>query len=140
VVTRPKPRIWDDAAKTRSAIRLEDGTMVQIQSSSPGPLDAELVDDRRAEDITIQIQPTVPKLKSEEPAQKPLPPLQQQQDEEIFNDDGDALKVEKSATAWDGVQEGGQPLTRAERRKRIKAEIQRLSQGDAPVYYQRRLW
>lgn len=114
--------------------------MVQIQSSSPGPLDAELVDDRRAEDITIQIQPTVPKLKSEEPEQKPLPPLQKQQDEERFNDNGDALKVEKSAASWDGVQEGGQPLTRAERRKRIKAEIQRLSQGDAPVYYQRRLW
>ncbi|KAH9884184.1 hypothetical protein F4778DRAFT_572681 [Xylariomycetidae sp. FL2044] len=32
------------------------------------------------------------------------------------------------------------PISRAERRRRIKAEIQRLSQGESPVYYQRRLW
>ncbi|KAI1328648.1 hypothetical protein F5Y16DRAFT_398101 [Xylariaceae sp. FL0255] len=50
------------------------------------------------------------------------------------------LKVEEKTKQWDGVQEGGKPLSSAERRRRIKAEIQRLSQGDAPVYYQRRLW
>ena len=32
------------------------------------------------------------------------------------------------------------PISRAERRRRIKAEIQRLAQGDTPIYYQRRLW
>lgn len=32
------------------------------------------------------------------------------------------------------------PISRAERRRLIKEEIMRLSQGDEPVYYQRRLW
>ncbi|EGR46795.1 uncharacterized protein TRIREDRAFT_4905 [Trichoderma reesei QM6a] len=32
------------------------------------------------------------------------------------------------------------PISRAERRKMIKEEIQRLAQSDKPVYYQRRLW
>ncbi|KAG5999922.1 hypothetical protein E4U21_006107 [Claviceps maximensis] len=32
------------------------------------------------------------------------------------------------------------PITRAERRKLIKQEIQKLAQADRPVYYQRRLW
>lgn len=41
---------------------------------------------------------------------------------------------------WDGVQEGGETLSRAERRRRIKAEIQRLSHVDRPVGYQRRIW
>ncbi|KAK7972826.1 hypothetical protein PG996_007046 [Apiospora saccharicola] len=32
------------------------------------------------------------------------------------------------------------PLSRAERRRRIKEDIRDLSQGEGPVYYQRRLW
>lgn len=32
------------------------------------------------------------------------------------------------------------PISRAERRRLIKEEISRLSQGEQPVYYQRRLW
>lgn len=32
------------------------------------------------------------------------------------------------------------PLSRAERRRRIKQDIRDLSQGEGPVYYQRRLW
>lgn len=32
------------------------------------------------------------------------------------------------------------PISRAERRRLIKEEIARLSQGEQPVYYQRRLW
>ncbi|KAI8966439.1 hypothetical protein F5Y11DRAFT_155533 [Daldinia sp. FL1419] len=32
------------------------------------------------------------------------------------------------------------PVSRAERRRKIKEEIRRLSEGQEPVYYQRRLW
>lgn len=35
---------------------------------------------------------------------------------------------------------GKKPISRAERRRMIKEEIQRLSQGEQPIYYQRRLW
>lgn len=60
-------------------------------------------------------------------------------DDDDGQGDGSSLDV-KESSSWDGVQEGGVPLSRAERRKRIKAEIQRLAHADKPVYYQRRLW
>ncbi|TWU71900.1 hypothetical protein ED733_001800 [Metarhizium rileyi] len=55
--------------------------------------------------------------------------------------------IEKHAAqqAWgvdhpDPLAKNPLPITRAERRKLIKDEIQRLAQADKPVYYQRRLW
>ncbi|KAI0535307.1 hypothetical protein GGR58DRAFT_447929 [Xylaria digitata] len=128
IVTRPKPKVWDTEAlrRTKTTIRLEDGTLVEIQS--PG------ADDPPSEPETIEVRPTVPDV--EEPEQKPITPPSQD-DASDGEEDDSALKVKGP---WDGVQEGGEPLTRKERRRRIKAEIQRLSQGDTPVYYQRRLW
>lgn len=40
----------------------------------------------------------------------------------------------------DGAEKDEKPISRAERRRLIKEEIQRLSQGETPIYYQRRLW
>ncbi|KAI5861069.1 hypothetical protein GGS23DRAFT_598947 [Durotheca rogersii] len=40
----------------------------------------------------------------------------------------------------DGIVSDEKPISRAERRRRIKEEIRRLSEGMEPVYYQRRLW
>lgn len=41
----------------------------------------------------------------------------------------------------ENVEEGDQkPISRAERRRVIKEDIQKLSQGETPLYYQRRLW
>ncbi|KAH8157519.1 hypothetical protein CIB48_g10734 [Xylaria polymorpha] len=130
VVTRPKPKVWDTAAlgRTKTTIRLEDGTLVEIQN--PHVEVAVDPSSQPEEGETIEVRPTPPD--AEESVQKPVTPS----DEDDGGDDS-ALDVKGS---WDGVQEGGEPLTRAERRRRIKAEIQRLSRGDTPVYYQRRLW
>ncbi|KAI1271070.1 hypothetical protein F5Y07DRAFT_404766 [Xylaria sp. FL0933] len=135
-VTRPKPKVWNSEAlrKAKTTIRLEDGTLVEIQSR----LDPELETDPLPE--TIEVRPTIPEGEELGQEQKPIaPPLRDEAEDSAHEDDDDsaALKVKPE---WDGVQEGGEPLTRAERRRRIKAEIQRLSQGDTPVYYQRRLW
>lgn len=40
----------------------------------------------------------------------------------------------------DGAAAAQRPLSRAERRRKIKEDIKKLSQGESPVYYQRRLW
>ncbi|KAI0509171.1 hypothetical protein F5B22DRAFT_363790 [Xylaria bambusicola] len=127
VVTRPKPKTWDIDAltRTKTTIRLEDGTLVEIQSR-PEP---EVVGDVPE---VIEVRPTEPE--TVEPGQKRD---DGENGEYGSGDDDFPLDVKP---AWDGVQEGGEPLTRAERRRRIKAEIQRLSRGDTPVYYQRRLW
>jgi len=131
VVTRPKPKVWDTEGlkrrqQQRSTIRLEDGTRVQIHQSSShadndDDDDSELAmpkGENEKEYVDVEVQPSVP-------------------DDESGEGNGEERK---SKGDWDGVQEGGVPLSRAERRRRIKAEIERLSKGDTPIYYQRRLW
>jgi len=44
------------------------------------------------------------------------------------------------ASAGDGPDQPQKPMSRAERRRRIKEEIMKLSQGEERGYYQRRLW
>ncbi|KAK5632303.1 hypothetical protein RRF57_008017 [Xylaria bambusicola] len=130
VVTRPKPKVWDIDAlrRTKTTVRLEDGTLVEIQSRP----DPELARDPSTGPEAIEVRPT-------EPETIELERKSMARDDAADGEGGDdsALNVKP---AWDGVQEGGEPLTRAERRRRIKAEIQRLSRGDTPVFYQRRLW
>lgn len=54
------------------------------------------------------------------------------------------VRAESEQTPDEGTEhpddETKKPVSRAERRRLIKEEIFRLSQGDEPVYYQRRLW
>ncbi|KAI1178930.1 hypothetical protein F4777DRAFT_40891 [Nemania sp. FL0916] len=147
VVTRPKPKVWavDDLRRT-TTVRLTDGSVVRIQPDdnavAENELDASSDDTERGEDV-VEIRPTLPDEDENElvAAQKPLvqerPRSEDEDREGDSNGDGDGLSV---GAAWDGVQENGETLSRAERRRRIKAEIQRLSHGDTPVYYQRRLW
>lgn len=57
----------------------------------------------------------------------------------------ESIKVQAEKQSW-GVEnpdpdaKNRLPVTRAERRRLIKQEIQRLSQSDERVLYQRRLW
>ncbi|KAG5976946.1 hypothetical protein E4U55_007132, partial [Claviceps digitariae] len=56
-----------------------------------------------------------------------------------------SLTAHAAKQAWgvdhpDPLAKNPLPITRAERRRLIKEEIQRLAQTDKPVYYQRRLW
>ncbi|POR33695.1 Uncharacterized protein TPAR_06113 [Tolypocladium paradoxum] len=55
------------------------------------------------------------------------------------------LKAQVAAKSWavehpDPRSKSRIPVTRAERRRLIRAEIRRLAQAEQPVYYQRRLW
>jgi hypothetical protein len=80
---------------------------------------------------------------------------QQQQQHKVAVPDGEPTKeqlamlkkIQQSVAdkAWavenpDPLSKNKAPISRAERRKMIKEEIQRLAQSDKPVYYQRRLW
>ncbi|KAI0101325.1 hypothetical protein GGR51DRAFT_530230 [Nemania sp. FL0031] len=153
VVTRPKPRYWDVEAMQRqrregvkTRIKLEDGTLVEIQGPSADvepvePVALELgteMTDGEQEGEIVEVQLTPRDAEELELGQKQAEPSPGSGGE---NESRENEAVDTAAApAWDGVQEGGEPLSRAERRRRIKAEIQRLSHGDTPVYYQRRLW
>ncbi|KAI1080228.1 hypothetical protein F5B20DRAFT_119387 [Whalleya microplaca] len=115
---RPSPKIYLPDRFKKSTTELEDGTVVEIDS--PGSDNGNKEDD----EIVI-IRPSMPE---EDLNQKPL-------------------KAERDAPAEPDTRQKGngaageeKPISRAERRRLIKEEIQRLSQGETPVYYQRRLW
>ncbi|KAI0162070.1 hypothetical protein GGR57DRAFT_453076 [Xylariaceae sp. FL1272] len=132
-IPRPKPHIYAfDAALTdpESLIPSENKAQVALGTSNPGSDSRSELEDG----ITIEVRPSI-----QEPEQKPKAAPSPAQKGEESQYDTPELKKRISDKQWDGVQEGGEPLTRLERRKRIKDEIQRLSQGE-PVYYQRRLW
>ncbi|KAI1190743.1 hypothetical protein F5B17DRAFT_38029 [Nemania serpens] len=142
------------ATTTTTRIRLEDGSVVEIRSpeAEDGSPSESQFEERQGEEeaegegevIEVRLTPEESSATTTTQEQEQSEKAQTNNGDGNHDDDGngngnsgDGLKVVPS---WDGVQEGGEPLSRAERRRRIKAEIQRLSRGDAPVYYQRRLW
>lgn len=98
-------------------------------------------------DTTQSLQAPTPELEQQqeplpEPIVEPVPvpvsgPAQPQLAPwEIRGDD----MVEEEPSAENPEDDGAKPMSRAERRRKIKEDIQKLSQGDTPIYYQRRLW
>lgn len=133
---RPSPKIYlPDRFKT-STTELEDGTVVALDDPRLGS--RRRVDAAKEDDIII-VRPTFPDEK--------LPAQQQRQQQRP----GMFKKAAAAAAAVAGslgeTQEDGdstantqKPVSRAERRRQIKEEIRKLSEGQEPVYYQRRLW
>jgi len=76
------------------------------------------------QDVTVEISPTLP---DDVANQKAVPGPETKPQQEPESDKAEPEEPEK-------------PISRAERRKRIKEEIQKLSQGQERGYYQRRLW
>lgn len=88
----------------------------------------------------------VPKEREEEQTPPPPPPPAEEESTkvqarpqaapwEVRNED-----IPRERPVEKLEEEEQKPISRAERRRLIKEEIQRLSQGDEPIYYQRRLW
>lgn len=97
------------------------------------------------------------KAKKDDEEEEELEPVQQVEEQEVTSTGTkkqasakqlamlDMIKKQAAEQAWgvdhpDPLAKNPLPITRAERRKLIKDEIQRLAQADKPVYYQRRLW
>ncbi|RYP90303.1 hypothetical protein DL770_003599 [Monosporascus sp. CRB-9-2] len=134
---RPSPKInfYLPDRFQHSTTELEDGSVVGVSPDPDLDLDDVLNGGKGERDkggVVVEVRPTTMREDTEEGegdggesdgAQKPKP------------------AAAAAAAGYDNaVEEEQKPLSRAERRRRIKEEIQRLSQGDEPVYYQRRLW
>ena len=90
------------------------------------------------EDVDVEVRITAGE--EDGGAQKPLLARDEERD---VNPDTAPREDDANVAAAAAAAEAGEEkpvISRAERRRRIKAEIQRLSQGDEPIYYQRRLW
>lgn len=84
---------------------------------------------------------------SQAPPQEPQEPQESQKQQQVQAQpqlapweirEEDVVEEEPSSDGSDI--DGAKPMSRAERRKKIKEDIQKLSQGETPIYYQRRLW
>lgn len=92
-------------------------------------------------DASPNLQAPTPELEQQpEPLPEPIvEPVQAQPQLAPWEIRGDDM-IEEGPSPENPEDEGAKPMSRAERRRKIKEDIQKLSQGDTPIYYQRRLW
>lgn len=156
--TRPSPKAYLPSYFKRETTKLQDGTIIVGQSQAD-------VDEKEQLAKKYELRQVEPKTKSNVRGKDTNsakltdeePETQQEEAAPVGDPEGrgpateeqlrilSTLKTQAARQAWgvdhpDPLAKNPLPITRAERRKLIKEEIQRLAQVDRPVYYQRRLW
>lgn len=156
---RPSPLVFLPDRFKATTTELKDGTIVTIENDDDNDdshamaQDQDLTSERtKAQDVAVEVKPTLPEEVGDVPRQKVLVEERKEEGEapkqaerpprKTFLGSWGGGKAEKQrakggATDADGKKK---PISRAERRRLIKEEIKQLSQGESPVYYQRRLW
>lgn len=125
----------------------KEDVVVEVKETLPEDVDMEVEQQQDQRVLAIE------RLQQEtEEAENPDRQQDEQQNEEGMPPAAEAasqpapweVRAEGVRTGEDHVEnpddETRKPISRAERRKLIKEEIQRLSHGEQPLYYQRRLW
>ncbi|ETS84983.1 hypothetical protein PFICI_03008 [Pestalotiopsis fici W106-1] len=130
---RPSPKIYLPDRFKQSTTELEDGTVVNIENHDDAP--SGNAAQQKKGDFVIEVRPSVP----EDVSQKPLNEKESHSDSDKGQSKSDQNGKKKSDNTKQQAEEE-EPISRAERRRRIKEEIRELSQGETPLYYQRRLW
>ncbi|KAI2467864.1 hypothetical protein F4781DRAFT_400432 [Annulohypoxylon bovei var. microspora] len=123
---RPSPKVYLPDRFKKSTTELEDGTVVDLDDSRLGRRRKR---NRVEEEDIIIVRPTFPDEKPEQ--QNPVTAEQ---------DDADGANVGTQNNEEEATNKPQKPISRAERRRQIKEDIRRLSEGTEQVYYQRRLW
>ncbi|KAK8073821.1 hypothetical protein PG994_004720 [Apiospora phragmitis] len=146
---RPSPKIHLQQPDRfqRSTTELPDGTVVEVDDNGniitgeegveakvdPDAIRAPRMPQKLQSSRWLEVRPSTP----EDVA------LRRLQEQQILKEAEEARRrreveaMKKKKAEADGPEK---PLSRAERRRRIKQDIRDLSQGEGPVYYQRRLW
>ncbi|KAH6630303.1 hypothetical protein B0J18DRAFT_463173 [Chaetomium sp. MPI-SDFR-AT-0129] len=150
---RPSPKIFLPDRFKQSTTELPDGTVIILD-------DGKSDSNSKPNDQTViqvkQTSPSKPDLAPEKVAKSP-PAEDKQPTKTTTSRNGEKaegqaklvgpLNKQDSVEKQDGNDgkpqddtEDQKPMSRAERRRRIKEEIMKLSQGQERGYYQRRLW
>ncbi|KAK5656197.1 hypothetical protein OQA88_4958 [Cercophora sp. LCS_1] len=127
---RPSPKIFLPDRFKKSTTELPDGSVVAVDD----PRDA---GSSRTQQV-IEVKPSMPKIPQHSEShgseqQAVMGPLTKK-------DAKAADKKSKKDKKSKDESKPEKPISRAERRRRIKEEIQKLAQGEQRGYYQRRLW
>jgi hypothetical protein len=123
---KPSPLIFLPDRFHTSTTELEDGTVVEISGSSSLDREKEV----------IQVRPSVSEDQAVLIDNEKQSAKDRDNTRELKSRDGKGKQLQQ--VGGDGKKE--KPISRAERRRRIKEEIRQLSEAKKPMYYQRRLW
>lgn len=150
-----QPQIYLPDRFRGDTTELEDGTIVMLDeynrpvrmkdgrvSVGKGKPSQGVLDGDKGEAVVevVEVKETLPELPGEEEV---VVQAELVKEEELPHDTADGQTREELGGLQQQQDPDGEeqkPLSRAERRRLIKEEIQRLAQGEQPVYYQRRLW
>ncbi|KAH8886683.1 hypothetical protein GQ53DRAFT_727173 [Thozetella sp. PMI_491] len=118
---RPEQLIFLPDRFKKMTTELKDGTTVAVEIDDDFPQRQ-----RQRQKTVIEIKPTPPdsEVQSEEPAMEAK----------------EENKPDETTLTDPGEEDQQRPISAAERRQRIKDEIQRLAQGTERGYWQPRLW
>lgn len=133
---RPSPKIFlPDRFKDSDSVGESSITFIEAESGDQSSIVTEESGSSQDDTVYIEVRPTMPDNESE--GALPLD-LSQRPPQKVLSSD---ISADEAAQAvLDADIEIEKPLSRAERRRKIKQEIQELAQSGEPVYYQRRLW
>jgi hypothetical protein len=156
---RPSPKIYLPDRFKQSTTELADGRVVGIDedhegaaAAAQGPDGSQQQPSAHKGDFVVEVRPSVAGGEDGAAAQKPLGAAGARGDAAAVIAPGGGDKAngkQDGKTAKKGGDGGSKgkveaeeekPISSAERRRRIKEEIRQLSQGETPLYYQRRLW
>ncbi|SPQ19583.1 9f3cd80b-7070-44d6-9179-bd5584f02769 [Thermothielavioides terrestris] len=140
----PSPKIFLPDRFKESTTELEDGTVITLGDDSD---DEGNGDTGRNDGQVIEVKPTVP---DQTPGQKHLSPEPRAVGGGYSRTSGQSSRAGKKPAKGrkgKGVsqeydhQQPQKPMSRAERRRRIREEIMKMGQGEDPVgYHQRKQW
>ncbi|KAK4199733.1 hypothetical protein QBC40DRAFT_281349 [Triangularia verruculosa] len=146
---KPSPKIFLPDRFKQSTTELEDGTIVIIEdeniSRPPRPLKEILLEEEeerrleREREVAITVVPTVP-TEEEVLAEKKA---ERQKKGGLLGWMRGSKKAQKTEVdGGEGEEEDGppKPISRAERRRRIKEDLMKMAQGEERGWYQRRLY
>lgn len=134
---RPSPKIFLPDRFQKSTTELEDGTIVIVDDE---------YDRSWRKPTVVEIKPTQPddtedvSLSDDQQQQQPLDTDDEAPTKTEEREADEGKKQDTSANDPTDAEKLQKPISRAERRRRIKEDIQKLSQGEKQGYYQRRLY
>lgn len=112
---------------------LEDGTIVQIESEAER--------EAKEQGVVIEVKKTKPDIKADKVADHKVNPEAKQKNIDIVEQLKAKVAEKMVPVSRPDIQaKNDKPLSRAQRRKMIKQDLQRSAQLEEPAYYQRRMW
>ncbi|KAH7126253.1 hypothetical protein B0J13DRAFT_611645 [Dactylonectria estremocensis] len=132
-VSEPSPQAYLPERFRTTTKELEDGTIVQLES--------EAEKEAKEQQVVIVVKQTKPDEQGDKMADHKVNTAAKQKNIDIVEElKAKASEKMKPVKRPEAPVKEEKPLTRAQRRKMIKQDLQRSAQLEEPAYYQRRMW